>query len=680
MPINTALRIFARKCLLNYFYEVPLPIIFREQLNDLDTKSKSTDLSDDSKLSCMHNTVDWLTIEKLLSNSQKSETKFDLKPFLPYLIDPQKSVSFISSSLKQAYKNNVNIRKKKPRIHTMGSIQSQFCTKSSDVDLHISLRDYNNYHQGLDDEHQAAKDILLFTGNLIKNCKLGTNIMYINSIIPVLSFEQQIQQEIQNIPRSILDRFNSNQKISFDKENEMHDETETVLLNRLRQYDITINNSSGVVNSNIFCLIRTIHRFLIPFFVHILKLWAKNKEIIAPHKGNFNSFTFTTLILSFLQEIKLLPSNYKENGYTHLSSTFKENSEITNEYTQLLSLLNNNLNNKNEHNIKSQTIPDTGISSEDQVLFNELTEYHVWKTNSKHKVPLPYSRIPEDVVPNKSIAIELILNELLVKKVNSFDNFKLFCKRIDNLKDGNFINMDNNITSLSVNSENLVYEALIFLIDKFSLYYSKFDFQKGVVSLIQPRKSKISYYKGATIYMNNFIKYKRHHWDTALRYQQIMKLTEIDIPSFLSTTSTLTIDNISSVNSTSNASTIFKFIESIQYERRQRICDFKYYNKSKKNDSLQENVDDEQSYFPSKYDEVPFIVEDCANLVNCARRVSLQRKPFIIDEFKKLNSIITNIRKNSDNIDLFDVIFTPTKKFKNSFDFSSTDKKIIKFD
>jgi hypothetical protein len=73
------------------------------------------------------------------------------------------------------------------------------------------------------------------------------------------------------------------------------------------QCDVTVGNVGGVENSKILRRIHDGVHPVVPLYIFAVKEWAKSKELVAPEKGMFNSFTMTTMAIMVLQELGLVP-------------------------------------------------------------------------------------------------------------------------------------------------------------------------------------------------------------------------------------------------------------------------------------------------------------------------------------------------------------------------------------
>ncbi|KAL0505888.1 LOW QUALITY PROTEIN: hypothetical protein Q4I32_003466 [Leishmania shawi] len=83
--------------------------------------------------------------------------------------------------------------------------------------------------------------------------------------------------------------------------------------------DLTIGNLGGVENSKILA---EINRVLPDFYgvcVYLVKEWTKKCDVVAPDKSMLNSFTMTTMTLTVLQELDLLPILLPTNTYSELT-------------------------------------------------------------------------------------------------------------------------------------------------------------------------------------------------------------------------------------------------------------------------------------------------------------------------------------------------------------------------
>ena len=155
----------------------------------------------------------------------------------------------------------------KPEVECFGSFVTGFCKPTSDVDMSLTYRNHNWLllgHPKVDE--QASKKLSKFSKSA---AAMGMDsVRYVEARIPVVSFVDGITS-----------------------------------LN----CDVSIGNVGGVENSKMLRMMHHVHRDLIGCFVHSVKEWGKAREVIAPDRGTFNSFTVTTMALMVLQELGILP-------------------------------------------------------------------------------------------------------------------------------------------------------------------------------------------------------------------------------------------------------------------------------------------------------------------------------------------------------------------------------------
>lgn len=155
----------------------------------------------------------------------------------------------------------------KGAVELFGSHVSGFCKPTSDADLSLTYRNFSPWLQGLSRiDEQDSKRLARFAKEA---ASLGMEqVKFIKARIPVV----QMIDSVTGI-----------------------------------QIDVTIGNVGGVANSRILSLIRDIHPHLIGSYIHLIKEWGKAREVIAPEKSTFNSFTMTTMAIMVLQELGLVP-------------------------------------------------------------------------------------------------------------------------------------------------------------------------------------------------------------------------------------------------------------------------------------------------------------------------------------------------------------------------------------
>lgn len=155
----------------------------------------------------------------------------------------------------------------KGQMQLFGSHVSGFCKPDADADLSLTYRNFSPWLQGIERvDDQNNRRLLRFSKEA---SSLGMeNVRYIRARIPVVQF--------------------------IDPVSSIH-------------CDVSIGNVGGVENSKILAAIRAIYPDFYGVYVHAVKEWGKAREVIAPEKATFNSFTMTTMSLMVLQELGLLP-------------------------------------------------------------------------------------------------------------------------------------------------------------------------------------------------------------------------------------------------------------------------------------------------------------------------------------------------------------------------------------
>ena len=172
----------------------------------------------------------------------------------------------VLAELQQRVKEAAAQGSNKPAFEFFGSNKSGFCSKGADADLSYTFRSYDPLLHGIPRfDEQNSKKMVRLSRALVEGG--FSQVRYVEARIPVISF------------LDIVTDF---------------------------QVDITIGNIGGVQNSAILRQIRDVHP-VIPIYIHCVKEWAKAKEVIAPEKSCFNSFTVTTMAVMVLQELGVLP-------------------------------------------------------------------------------------------------------------------------------------------------------------------------------------------------------------------------------------------------------------------------------------------------------------------------------------------------------------------------------------
>jgi hypothetical protein len=314
----------------------------------------------------------------------------------------------------------------RPQFEYFGSNKSGFCSKGADADMSFTYRSYSALLHGIPKyDEQNTKRMIRFSRALKEAGMSG--VKYVEARIPVVSFQ---------------------------------DEATGV------QVDVTIGNVGGAQNSAILRLIRDTHP-VSPLYVHCVKEWAKSKEVIAPEKSCFNSFTVTTMAIMVLQELGVLPVFSKTTGLGGVL-----------------------------------TLEDAKLALDG------------WK------LPQAYDAVAVD--------------------------------------------------------DDVMADALMFLLSKFAEYYSAFDVTRGTVSIIMPRRVRPLYAESVEYYLRCLAEEKRAAWDQFYKENKMGNVAESD------------------------------FAESMRTERVQRP------------------------------ETSPVVVEDFVNFVNCGRRLTQARAEPVFANFKTL--------------------------------------------
>ena len=159
-------------------------------------------------------------------------------------------------------------------VALFGSHISGFCKPTSDADFSLTYRNFNPWLQGLPrTDEQNGKRLARFAKEAAESGM--EKVKFIQARIPVV----QMMDPISSIP-----------------------------------VDVTIGNVGGVENSIILSHIHDLHRDLFGSYIHLIKEWGKAREVIAPEKSTFNSFTMTTMAIMVLQELGLVPVMHSPSG------------------------------------------------------------------------------------------------------------------------------------------------------------------------------------------------------------------------------------------------------------------------------------------------------------------------------------------------------------------------------
>ena len=153
-----------------------------------------------------------------------------------------------------------------PKVESFGSYRSGFCQAGADADLSLSWFHGSFILAGHPEfDHRCAG----YLHNFAKFARDAgfENVKYIEARTPIVSFHDPV--------------------LNLDS-------------------DISMCNGTAVENSRILRIIHDLHP-VIPIYIQTIKSWAKAKDVVAPSKSAFNSFTMTTMALMVLQELGLLP-------------------------------------------------------------------------------------------------------------------------------------------------------------------------------------------------------------------------------------------------------------------------------------------------------------------------------------------------------------------------------------
>jgi hypothetical protein len=319
----------------------------------------------------------------------------------------------------------------KASVELFGSYISGFCKPTSDADFSFTYRNFSHWLQGISRvDDQNGKRLIRFSKEAA--AQGFTNVRYIPARIPVVQM--------------------------VDSVTDIH-------------CDVSIGNVGGVENSKILRMVHDIHPDLIGAYIHIVKEWGKAREVIAPDKATFNSFTVTTMALMVLQELGLVPVMHSPTGK-----------------------------------------------------FGELTVEDAAKHLESWKLPPIYETLDTD------------------EKLG---------------------------------------EAVLFLWQKFAEYYTRFDFKTGSVSLMYPRRLRTLYGEIVAKHLELFAEHKRAEWEQHHREHPADGSFDAD-----------------------------EFSAAMQNEARQRVS------------------------------TSPYVVEDFVNYVNCGRRVVAPRVPMITKELQRLHDML----------------------------------------
>lgn len=159
-------------------------------------------------------------------------------------------------------------------VELFGSHVTGFCKPDSDADLSLTYRNFSPFLQGLPRvDEQDGKKLVRFSKEAPSHGM--QNVRYIQARIPVVQF--------------------------IDGASGL-------------ACDLSIGNFGGVENSKMLRLIHNVHPDLLGAYVFAVKEWGKAREVIAPDKQTFNSFTMTTMALMVAQELSVIPAFDNPSG------------------------------------------------------------------------------------------------------------------------------------------------------------------------------------------------------------------------------------------------------------------------------------------------------------------------------------------------------------------------------
>lgn len=162
----------------------------------------------------------------------------------------------------------------KGQIDYFGSLVTGFGKPGCDADMSLTYRNFSPWYQGI--PRVADQDHRRMTRLSREAAAMGMEkVRYVRARIPVVQF--------------------------MDPVSNLH-------------VDVTIGNVGGVANSKILRRIRDVYPDFFGAFIHTVKEWGKAREVIAPEKSAFNSFTLTTMAVMVLQELGLVPVFDKPSG------------------------------------------------------------------------------------------------------------------------------------------------------------------------------------------------------------------------------------------------------------------------------------------------------------------------------------------------------------------------------
>ncbi|EPY32758.1 hypothetical protein STCU_02679 [Strigomonas culicis] len=172
------------------------------------------------------------------------------------------------ADLQQRLMDLAHLAVNKPRIELFGSHASGFCKPRSDVDVSLQYRNFSPWLCGM--PHADRMDEKRLTRLSREAAAAGMEqVRYIRAVIPVVQF--------------------------VDSVSGIH-------------CDVSIGNVGGVGElAHPAGGPRHFPRTFYGAYIHTVKEWAKAREVVAPEKVTFNSFTMTVMALMVLQELGLLP-------------------------------------------------------------------------------------------------------------------------------------------------------------------------------------------------------------------------------------------------------------------------------------------------------------------------------------------------------------------------------------
>lgn len=155
----------------------------------------------------------------------------------------------------------------KGKIDFFGSLVTGFSKPGCDADMSLTFRNFSPWLRGITTVEEKDQRKLNRFSREASNIGME-GVRYVRARVPVVQFTDPVSST---------------------------------------RCDVSIGNVGGVSNSKILRSIRDINPDFYGAYINMVKEWGKRREVIAPDRSAFNSFTLTVMALMTLQELGLAP-------------------------------------------------------------------------------------------------------------------------------------------------------------------------------------------------------------------------------------------------------------------------------------------------------------------------------------------------------------------------------------